>query len=100
VKRATGLLKFEERPEDYAGIFKLPLNGFFPLVHTFGMKFSIDILFCNKERKVLYHYKNVPKNRFIFPLKYIFGGCPYLIEFSKTSLKNIQLGDVLDWGSS
>ncbi len=32
-------------------------------IHTFGMKFPIDVLFLNREKKVLKVRQNMPKSR-------------------------------------
>ncbi len=46
--RKTGLLK-HDRLERGEGLWITPCEG----VHTVGMKFSIDVLFLDKKRKVL-----------------------------------------------
>lgn len=46
--RKTGLLK-HERLEPGEGLWITPCEG----VHTVGMKFSIDVLFLDKRRKVV-----------------------------------------------
>jgi uncharacterized protein len=46
--RKTGLLK-HDRLESGEGLWITPCEG----VHTVGMKFSIDVLFLNKKRKVV-----------------------------------------------
>lgn len=38
-------------------------------IHTFFMKTSIDVIFCNKENKVIAYYQNLPKNKIIWPIK-------------------------------
>ena len=73
-KRSVGLLKYAEAQKSFAGVFRLPLNGFFPMVHTFGMKFSIDILFCDKAKNILHSYPAVVPNRIVCPFKNILGG--------------------------
>jgi len=47
-KRRTGLLKHASLPKGQ-GIWIVPCEA----VHTFGMKFAIDVLFLNRKRKVL-----------------------------------------------
>ena len=47
-KRRRGLLKHEMLPRG-EGLWISPCEA----VHTFGMKFAIDVLFLNKKRKVL-----------------------------------------------
>jgi uncharacterized membrane protein (UPF0127 family) len=96
-KRARGLLKYEEAPSSFAAIFKLPLFGFFPLVHCFGMKFPIDILFCNKEGLIKKVYRNIKPGGFVFPLRYAFGGCPIMIELSGCSPSSFNEGEKLHW---
>ncbi len=95
--RARGLLKFSSAPDDYAAVFFLPLWGFFPMIHTLGMAFSIDMIFLDKNRRILFFEKDIPPGRFVLPWKYFFGGCRYLVEFSKCDLPNFQLGDELCW---
>ncbi len=46
--RRTGLLKHDSLPKGQ-GLWIVPCEA----VHTFGMKFSIDVLFLSRKRKVL-----------------------------------------------
>ena len=56
--RRIGLLKDKELgPGD--GILLEPCEG----VHTFGMKFPIDIVFLNRNRKIVALYPAVPARR-------------------------------------
>lgn len=56
--RRTGLLKHSElAPGD--GLWIVPCEA----VHTFGMRFAIDIVFLNKKRKVRKIRHAVPKRR-------------------------------------
>jgi|GEM_PF-4656039 len=96
-KRAKGLLAHSEVLPKTVAVFSLPLGGFFPLIHTIGMKFPIDILFCNKNKEVIYNYQNVVPFRFVFPWKKAFGGCSYLLEFMDCDLSSVELGDTLTW---
>lgn len=57
-KRRTGLLKHEALPEG-EGLWIVPCEG----VHTFGMKFPIDVIFLNKRRVILKIRKNMPRRR-------------------------------------
>lgn len=95
-ERTKGLLKFKEAPHDYAGIFELPLNGFFPLVHSFQMKFPIHILFCNREGEVKEIYSDVGPGALVVPWRCLWGGCPILIELSQPQAIPL-LGDKLSW---
>jgi hypothetical protein len=47
-KRRVGLLRHERLPEG-CGLWIVPCEA----VHTFGMKFPIDVVFLNKRRKIL-----------------------------------------------
>lgn len=96
--RSRGLLRYEKAPENFVAIFKLPLFGFFPLVHCFGMKFSIDIVFCDSNKRVVYLKKEVAPNRIVMPWRFIHGGCRYLLEFSQANTKDLFIGDQLSWG--
>lgn len=98
--RARGLLKYSKAPEKFAAIFLLPLGGFFPLIHTIGMKFSIDIAFCDAEKKILSLVRNVSPLRLACAWKYFFGGCRYVVEFSKCDLAELREGDRLKWERS
>lgn len=99
-KRAIGLLKYSEAPRHYAAVFPLPLNGFFPLVHTLGMKFPIDICFCDIDRKIIFKRSQVGAGRFVLPWLNFFGGARYLIEFANCDLKETHAGEILEWSES
>jgi len=62
-KRRTGLLKHSSL-EPGTGLWIVPCEG----VHTFGMKFAIDVLFLNKKRKVLKVRPAMPKRRIALSL--------------------------------
>jgi uncharacterized membrane protein (UPF0127 family) len=98
--RARGLLKYSQSPTSHAAIFELPLNGFLPLVHTFGMKFPIDILFLDREQRVRWMKRSVPSSRFVFPWARALGGLPYLVEVCKGDTAHLQVGDQLQWGEA
>ena len=70
------------------------INGmFFPKtrsIHTFFMKENIDIIMINKENKVIYFEKNVPKNKIIIKKE-----AYSTIELPYNSLNNIANGDEL-----
>ena len=57
-KRRTGLLKHTGLAQG-EGLWIVPSEG----VHTFGMKFTIDVLFLNKQRKILKARPNMVKRR-------------------------------------
>ena len=53
-KRRTGLLQHASLPEGQ-GLWIVPTEA----VHTFGMKFSIDLLFLDRRKKVLKMRQNM-----------------------------------------
>ena len=57
-KRRTGLLKHTSL-DPGEGLWIAPCEG----VHTVGMKFPIDVLFLNKNKKVLKVRRSMPKWR-------------------------------------
>ena len=57
-KRRTGLLK-HTKLEPGEGLWIAPCEG----VHTFGMKFAIDVLFLNKKKKILKMRPNMVRRR-------------------------------------
>ena len=56
--RRTGLLKHESMPKGFALIIA-PCNG----VHTFGMRFAIDLIFADRQGRVLKTCHAVPRRR-------------------------------------
>ena len=38
-------------------------------IHTFFMKENIDVIMCDKDNTILYFYRDLPKNRIIWPKK-------------------------------
>lgn len=99
-ERTRGMLKFLQAPKSYAAVFELPLNGLFPAIHTFGMKFSIDVIYCDDKKRIRWVRRSVPPNRFILPMKFIFGGVRYLIETSNAETGSIEVGEGLEWGAA
>ena len=97
--RSKGLLIYKDAPKNLCAIFPLPLGGFFPMIHCIGMKFRIDVLFCNHKKEVLYKKEAVKPGSFVLPWKYLLGGASYLLEFSECSVSDIQLKDELIWES-
>ena len=60
-KRVRGLLGRDGVPESYA-LWILPC----PAIHTFFMKFPIDVIFADKHLKVVSVFHSVPSRRVIF----------------------------------
>jgi uncharacterized membrane protein (UPF0127 family) len=63
-KRRTGLLKHKGLAPG-EGLWIVPCEG----VHTFGMKFPIDVLFLNKQKRVLKVTPNMDRRRISFSLR-------------------------------
>jgi len=62
--RRRGLLKHDYLPQG-SGLWIVPTEG----VHTFGMKFAIDVLFLNRRRKVVKIRPNMGKWRMALSLR-------------------------------
>ena len=41
-------------------------------IHTFYMKENIDVIMCDKDNNILYFYKDLKKNKIIFPKKNVY----------------------------
>ena len=63
-KRRTGLLKHKGLGPG-EGLWIVPSEG----VHTFGMKFAIDVVFLNRQRKILKIRPNMGKARMSLSLR-------------------------------
>jgi uncharacterized membrane protein (UPF0127 family) len=63
-KRRTGLLK-HSRLEPGEGLWIAPCEG----VHTFGMKFTIDVVFLSRQKQVLKTRPSMVKGRIAFSLR-------------------------------
>jgi uncharacterized membrane protein (UPF0127 family) len=63
-KRRTGLLKHTSL-EPGEGLWIAPCEG----VHTFGMKFPIDVIFLNRKRKILKIRPNMVRARMALSLR-------------------------------
>ena len=59
-------------------------------IHTFFMKVNIDVVMTTKDNKVLYIYKNLPKNKVI-----IHKNVYYTYEFPNNYINNLKIGDTL-----
>jgi uncharacterized protein len=62
--RRTGLLK-HERLQSGEGLWIVPCEA----VHTFGMKFPIDVLFLNRKRQILKIRKDMDRRRITMCLR-------------------------------
>ena len=59
-------------------------------IHTFFMKSNIDVIMCDKNYKVLYFYKNLPKNRIILPKKNV-----YIVIETPSNYFNVKVHDII-----
>jgi len=64
-------------------------------IHTFFMRFSIDVLFLDKNMQIVKLFRNMPPNR----LSPIVWGSRIAIELpaGKTSQTNTQVGDIVEF---
>lgn len=58
---------------------KFKCNG----IHTFFMKENIDVILCDKYNNILFTYKNLKKNKIIFPKKNVY----YTYELPSNTIK-------------
>ncbi len=63
-KRRIGLLKHTSL-EPGEGLWIVPCEG----IHTFGMKFPIDVLFLNRKKKVVKVKSNMARSRLALSLR-------------------------------
>ena len=89
---------------DIANTFKKKLFGlmgkkniqkglFFPKtrsIHTFFMKEAIDVIMIDKENKIVFYQKNLPKNKILIKKK-----AYHTIELPSNSLNKININDKL-----
>ena len=94
VIRADGI---RERAKGLLGTGALPLGRALVLaparqIHTFGMRYPIDVVFCDREMNVLGVHREVPPNR----LTRVHWGARCVIECAAGGAAGIQIGDVLE----
>ena len=41
-------------------------------IHTFFMKKNIDVIMCDKDNNIIFYYKNLCKNKVIWPKKNVY----------------------------
>lgn len=89
VTRTIGLISKKEILEGEGMVIKPCCS-----IHTFFMRFDIDVLFVNKKNEVVAVYENVKPNR-VLPIHF---NSEYVIELPAggVSSKNIQKGDLLN----
>ena len=61
-------------------------------VHTFGMRFAIDVLFLDRRQRVIVIHQNVPRRRMLFSLR-----ATHTLEMSAHAarLHGLAIGDTL-----
>lgn len=96
-ERSRGLLKYDSQLENFVAVFDLALWGFLPIIHTIGMRFPIDIVFCDRRGMVKEIFRNVKPGRLVVPWRLLLGGAPHLLEFSGCKIENLSVGDELLW---
>jgi len=86
--RSFGLLS-RKSISDNEGLIIKPCNS----IHTFFMKFPIDVLFVDRKNKIVAVYENVSKNR-ILPIHL---NSNYVLELAsgQISNKNIEKYDII-----
>jgi uncharacterized membrane protein (UPF0127 family) len=60
------------------------------VIHTFGMKMDIDVIYLDKDYNVISFLTNVPKNKVLMPVK----GTHHVIEIDSKIINNYQLQDI------
>lgn len=73
---------------DFDGIMKFKTNG----IHTFFMKFNIDVILTDKNYEILYIYRDVTPNRIILPKK----GVRYTYEMKNGYYRNLKIGHFME----
>lgn len=88
ITRSIGLLSKKDLKTNEALIIK-PCSA----VHTFFMKFNIDVLYIDKNNKVLSVFENVSSSK-ILPINF---RCAYVIELKAQNIKNkISINDIIE----
>lgn len=84
LQKSKGLLFYTQIPDDFAMIFKGVR-----LIHTFGMKIPIDVMYLDKNNRVLFA-GTIKPNR-LGP--YFFWKTKMIVEAKEGAFKNINKGD-------
>ena len=86
LKRLMGYM-FRKEPHHEAIMIK-PCNS----IHTFFMKFNIDVIFVNKDMEVIKKMENLRPGKVIMPIKEAW----VVIEGEAGKFKNVNIGDKID----
>lgn len=57
-------------------------------IHTFFMKSNIDVIMCDKNNKILYYYRNLSKNRIIWPKKNVYKTIELPVNYFDIKINN------------
>lgn len=60
-------------------------------IHTFFMRQNIDVIMTDKNYKILYIYRNLKKNKIIWPKKKVY----YTFELSKGTIPDLKINTYL-----
>jgi uncharacterized membrane protein (UPF0127 family) len=82
--RLRGYMFYKEPPVKALAI--KPCNS----IHTYFMRFPIDVIFLDGEMCVLEKYENLGKNKMVYVKE-----AKYVIETSIGNFNNIQVGDIM-----
>lgn len=85
LKRLRGYMFYKQAPVK-AIAFK-PCNS----IHTFFMRFDIDVLFLDHEMMVIKKIDHLQKRKMIPPVKY----ASYVLETPAGGFTNIKIGDIM-----
>lgn len=85
IKRLVGYM-FRKKPH-YESIVITPCNS----IHTFFMRFNIDVLFVNKEGVIIKKVEGLKPYKIIRPVK----GSSYVIEVAEGLFTKVRVGDKL-----
>lgn len=85
LRRLTGYM-FRRKPH-YPAIVFYPCKD----IHTYFMKFDIDLIFLDQDKKVVEIITNVGRNRLIKSKKHVV----YTVEVPSGTIMDIVVGDVL-----
>jgi hypothetical protein len=59
--RLIGFLSYRQPPADFDGLILQPGGS----IHTVGMGFSLDVLFCDRHQRIIRRQDAVPPNRLV-----------------------------------
>lgn len=79
---------FRKQPH-HKVIIIMPCNS----IHTFFMRFTIDVLFINSEHQVIKKIEGLSMNKIITPVK---DAC-YVVEAKQGTFKPIHIGDKISY---